>query len=265
MDSAAEADTLMSMLARPVINDAYNDKKKIMQLRDEFAATGYIKLPMFINGQVFGIIHEEVKRTFELSSRKDFIMGEYKTPRNLYVVGGEQILRCSSLLPVLYGNYDIRHTLSEIIDEKIFGVYHKHEFMVGNYLEKNGDTHGWHLDDPRYALIIILESPPPEIGGNVQYISNWNDFCRQNGLDPFNDIGLGLQKAEMQSLIREASHVSGDCYLLKAGECLHRVTPLNSHGFKRRVLNMAFDNREVIPFGETANKLYGVLSEFEGY
>ena len=41
----------------------------------------------------------------------------------------------------------------------VYSVNHKYEFMVSNMLSASGNTHGWHLDDPRLALVIFLSVP----------------------------------------------------------------------------------------------------------
>lgn len=265
MESAAlKNETLIAFLARPLIGQDYKNPVLVSSLRQKFQKNGYVKLPKFFTKEVFNAINVEVTNTFRASQRKDFTMSEYKTPRNLCVVSGEQILEASALLPVLYSSQELRESLSGIVGKKLNGVYHKHEFMVGNSLEKSGDTHGWHLDDPRYALIIILESPASGAGGDVEYISDWRELCREHNLHPIKDIHQGLKIAHEGKLQKTASHIAGDCYLLSAYNCLHRVTPLKKSCQKRRVLNMAFDDRTSISFGKTADKLYGMLSESEG-
>ena len=84
--------------------------------------------------------------------------------------------------------------------------------MVINILEARENTHGWHLDDPLYALVIIAEHPSYKYGGNLQYIRNWELVCKETGLDPITDLHQAIAFARGRKLIHSVSHVAGECY-----------------------------------------------------
>ncbi|CRI67035.1 conserved hypothetical protein [Thiocapsa sp. KS1] len=248
---------LLSLLSKPITSEPYRDPDHLDQLRCIFAEQGYVKLTGFFAEPVYESLMAEIEVIQRKKRKRDFQMPGYATPRIMSVVSGNEILESSVLLAALYGHYEIRKPLATIIDQDIFGVHHRDELMVVNLLEKRGDTHGWHLDDPRYAFIAVLKATPNDQGGSVEYIVHWRSLCVQHGLDAEQDVDKGVELAASLGMIRRAHHEAGDCYLLNAGECLHRVTPLTVDRSERCVLNMAFDDRASIPFGATADLLYG--------
>ncbi|MBK1646863.1 hypothetical protein CKO25_19980 [Thiocapsa imhoffii] len=252
------ADTaLLSLLSKPIIGKHYRDPAYLDQLRCIFSEYGYVKLTEFFIKPVYESLVAEIGAIQRKKRKRDFQMPGYATPRIMSVVSGSEILESSVLLVTLYGHCELRKTLATIIDHDIFGVHHREELMVVNLLEKRGDTHGWHLDDPRYAFIAVLKATPNDQGGSVEYISNWRSLCAEHGLGAEQNVDKGVELAASRGMIRQAHHKAGDCYLLNAGECLHRVTPLAVDKSERWVLNMAFDDRMSIPFGATADLLYG--------
>lgn len=172
------------------------------------------------------------------------------------VVGGSKLARRCLPLIALYGNIDLRTAISEIVGREVFTVRHDEEFMVANFLEGTADTHGWHTDDPQYALIVVAESPGYSGGGELEFIPRWLDFCADFNLNPETDADEGVALARTVGQVTSAALVAGDCYLLNANRALHRVTPLLSTG-RRKALNMAFDDRQYRKFGDTAAILYG--------
>lgn len=247
---------LFNLLSHDVISDAYFDPQHTDGLRDQFGVDGYVKLPNLFREETFKIIKHQVDKIQIESLRKDFLMPGYETPRKLSVVGGGRILDDGFPLAMLYANYDLRSILSRITGRDLYAVTHAEEFIVANFLVSEDDTHGWHLDDPQYALVIITDAPDELNGGNVEYVSNWRGFCDRHKLDNQRDLQRTIEFASRTGYLRMQHHIAGDCYLLNAGDCLHRVTPITGSGM-RKVLNMAYDDRRNRLYGETASLLYG--------
>ena len=129
--------------------------------------------------------------------------------------------------------------------------------MVANFLLSPGATHGWHLDDPAYAFILVLESSPAEDGGSIEFIQNWQEFCKDSGSLSKEKVAPLVERAREANLVQVRHHLSGDAYLLRADRCLHQVTALRREGARRFALNLAFEATPHPIYGNTANRLYG--------
>lgn len=238
-----------------LFNDKYYDSKILEELKNNFKNDGYINLNSLFNDSTFNNLHKEMSKLKEHLSRKDFIMEEYSTPRNMSVVGGSKIMENSNYLTSLYMNYELRNLISYITESDIYSVNHPEEFMVMNSLDGTKDTHGWHLDDPEYALIIVFESPLEDNGGEVEFVNDWNSFCKKNSINS-KDIDKGIEIAIKDKKVMRKHHEKGDCYLLYASKNMHRVAPLLSSKNKRQILNIAFSTEKNKTYGQSANILY---------
>jgi hypothetical protein len=240
----------------PVISDFYRDPALLGSLHGEFSKTGFVKLPNFLDDSTFELIARNLNDIYENRVRRDFIMPGFHTERKMSVVGGAKLARQCLAIVALYGNVELRNVISKITGDQVFTVRHEEEFMVANFLDGQSDTHGWHTDDPEYALIVITEFSGALGGGELEYIPRWNNVCSELGLNPMTDSEKGVAFARSIGSVRTEKLNSGECYLLNANEALHRVTPMIGNG-RRKALNMAFDNRHYRKFGESAQILYG--------
>ncbi|WP_320534427.1 HalD/BesD family halogenase [Robbsia andropogonis] len=247
---------LFSLLSGRIISDEYASDAVTRPLHENFVDAGYVKLPNFFTEATRSLIAQELKLIEPTSRRKNFVMPGYETPRRLSVVGGDRILEECFPLAMVYANHDLWATLSSIIGKKLYPVAHPEEFIVANFLLGEDDTHGWHLDDPQFALIVVSAAPEPDDGGLLEFVSNWSAFCKQHGLAAEKDIEMAVALACERGEVRQCHHSAGECYLINAAENLHRVTPIVGRS-TRRALNMAFDDRPNRWFGNTATLLYG--------
>ncbi len=131
---------------------------------------------------------------------------------------------------------------------------HPEEFIVANFLVNERDTHGWHLDDPAYALVVVLEAPPPDRGALLELVPDWQRVRQRYGVDRTIDELVGLARTD--GLVRTVHHRSGEAYLLRSDRCLHRVTELASGARPRSSLSLAFQDDPLTEYGETATALY---------
>lgn len=230
---------------------------EILNMREQFYRSGYIKIPSFLSDDALAIFREEVEQLELIASRKKFKMPGYDTPRRLSVVGGNMIKLYAPILYSLYHHYALRSCVEQVTGHRIYNCTHPEEYMVANFLHNSGDTHGWHLDDPEYALIIFAESPQDDGGGEVEFISNWLDICRRKQCQPDSNIQDLITWAEENGMVDRHTHNSGDAYLLRADMNLHRVAPLKHSSERRSVVNMAFQKTSQSDYGLTANLLYG--------
>lgn len=224
------------------IPEKFRSESALNALRLAFARDQYVALPgLFSAPRTFAPLAAEVARLEQFASKKNFVMPEYNTPRLMATVGGRAIRRESPLLTGVYAAADLTALLSRIAGRQVHPCHDENEWAVINWLEGRGETHGWHLDDPAYALVIFVESPAPGEGGEVELIHGWRRLCRLLGKDPAGDVANGVAGCRELGLVRSKTHAAGDAYLLRADRCLHRVAPLRADRGRRIVLNFAFE------------------------
>jgi len=233
------------------------DPNSLLDMREQFTRTGYVKLPGFFSSRTLALFKAEMEEMEQIAIRRQFDMPGYLTPRSLSVLGGKLIKSQSPLLYSLYHHYALRSCIESIVGRPIYSCTHPEEYMVANFLHNSGDTHGWHLDDPSYALIIFAEAPEKDGGGEVEFIANWKDLCRRKGRKPDENILDLISWADENGLVDRLSHGAGDAYLLRADLNLHRVTPLKRQGERRAAVNLAYQSTPEMAYGKTANLLYG--------
>ena len=229
----------------------------LADMHEQFLRCGYVKLPGFLSEAALDFLCCELQRLEANASRRVFEMPGYHSPRNLSVLGGRAIRECSPFLYRLYHHSALRSTVEAISGRPIYSCIHEEEFMVANFLQASGDTHGWHLDDPPFALVIFAEAPEPGQGGDVEIIPNWVDLCRRKGRRPDKEVWDLIEWASENHLIERHHHDAGDAYLLRADLNLHRVVPITASGARRCVLNMAFQTSPDTVYADTADLLYG--------
>lgn len=230
---------------------------ELADLHEQFLRNGYVRLPGFLTPAALDFLCSELQRLEAAASRRAFEMPGYNSPRNLSVLGGRSIKEQSPFLFRLYHHTALRSCVEAISGRQIFSCIHPEEFMVVNFLQASGDTHGWHLDDPPYALVIFAEAPAPGEGGEVEIIPNWTDLCRRKGRKADEDILDLIEWANENRLIERLHHNPGDAYLLRADLNLHRVVPIEENGARRCVINLAFQTSPEIVYTNTADLLYG--------
>lgn len=233
------------------------DPNTLLDMREQFARSGYVRLSGFFSTEALALYKSEMEDMEQIAIRRKFDMPGYLTPRSLSVLGGNLIKSQSPLLYSLYHHYALRSSIESIVGRSIYTCTHPEEFMVANFLHNSGDTHGWHLDDPSYALIIFSEVPEEGGGGEIEFIANWKDLCRRKGRKPNENILDLVSWADENGLVDRHSHNAGDAYLLRADLNLHRVTPLKRPGERRAAINLAYQATPEMIYGETADLLYG--------
>lgn len=241
-----------------LINDSYYDKGYLKEINYEFAQNDFAVLPSFLKQDAFNILGKEIDKLKGISKERKFVMPGYKTPRFLSTLGGTAILENSRLLNILYLHHELISLLSDIVGEQLYLCKHENEFMVFNYLNAKKSTHGWHLDDPTYAIIICFESPESEEDGRVELIKNWTDYCVANGRSPEDEVVDLVEQARRENLVTMVPVLrSNDAYVLRTDRTLHRVTEIRTEHATRAILNLAYENTKNPHYGQTATLLYG--------
>jgi hypothetical protein len=227
------------------LNSLFADSDFLAFMRDRFRKDGFVYLGSLLSLKSYTQLLAEFENLAGDLRYRNFLMPPYNTPRHMEVLGGRKIADLSPFIDSLYRDPQILQLIRGITADEIHFCKHPEEFIVLNVLSRKGQTHGWHLDDPEYALVIALKSPSS--GGLVEVLDeNVSRQIAANG-----DYSV-LDKHPP----RRIRLLEGDAYLLRAGKCLHRVTSLENEGETRIVLNFAYENREVTDYGHTAYTLY---------
>ncbi len=242
---------------RNLLSANYRDHHLLGEKREVFEAHMYVRLPNFFSAAAISVLRNEVRRLEADRIKRDFVMPTFGTPRRMHTIGGKTIRTNSQLLFSIYQSKDVRETLEILTGSEIRHCQHESECMVVNFLEEHNATHGWHLDDPPYALVTILEDPGENVGGNLEFVANvererWDALVSTCGTTS------SIERMRAEGNVQVAHHEAGDSYLLRADSCLHRVTPLSSPsvGTRRIAVNMGYEGIEVPIYGATASLLY---------
>lgn len=235
----------------------YFDFKIINSLHLSFGRNGYVKLPGLIVPSTFNLLRTEVQRLSGIAKERNFVMPGYESPRVMTTLGGKQIKENSELLKNFYSNQELRSILSGIVGSQLFDSHDEKEWCVSNWLNGEGQTHGHHLDDPPIALIVVIQAPPPELGGELEVVTDWREVARIFGHDPERNVLSLVDKLRTFNLVQVKTHITGDAYLLRADQCLHAVAPLRGREARRSILNMAFElEPNIVRCSKTADALY---------
>ncbi|KQT65874.1 hypothetical protein ASG54_03380 [Aureimonas sp. Leaf460] len=140
------------------------------------------------------------------------------TPRAYSSVGRDAIRTNGTYIPAFFDSEAILSFLSHIIGEPIYRVPYKPEEFIINSQSRAGDTHGWHWDDYAFALVWVVDEPDVLSGGRVEFVPriHWDK----------EDTRSHLQRTLASEQIRSVHVPAGSCYLLRAKDALHRISPL---------------------------------------
>jgi hypothetical protein len=240
-----------------VIHPEYRSESALRPLREEFRRAGYVKLPGLLDVDALAFFGRLADRLGRSATRRSFVMPGVETPRRMSTIGGRRIAEEEPLLATLYSHDEVVSLVRSVVGTEVHRCQHDHEFMVANFMTEHGDSHGWHVDDPAYALVVVLDAPPLERGGCLEFIAHWQIICKAWGEPSDRDVGRLVARAREQGHIEVRHHARGDGYLLTASTSLHRVTPIVGPAARRAVLNMAYQDVACQSYGHTATVLYG--------
>jgi hypothetical protein len=139
-----------------------------------FRDNGFAKVGFLAPSSVTGAVRREAELLVTAhGARRDLRFAETgHTARRMRNVRRREIHQHRRVIPALYGQAVLRHALEPIVGEEVLPCPYEPEQYVITELTAQGDTHGWHWDDYSFALVWVLESPPAEDGGFVQFVPN---------------------------------------------------------------------------------------------
>lgn len=180
-------------------------------------------------------IKQEALSVLETEARRRELLMESTggTPRTYSSVGRDAIKKNCEAIPAFFESPDVLNFLSRVAGESLCRVPYEPEEYIVNCQCEPSDTHGWHWDDYAYALVWVVESPAPLLGGQVEFIPQ-TEWDKKN------------TRQQMELLLSNRGimgrHIpAGQCYLLKARYALHRVAPLTGKT-RRTVIVFTYAN-----------------------
>lgn len=215
-----------------------------------FRDNGFAKVGFLAPSSVTGAVRREAERLVAAhGARRDLRFAETgHTMRRMRNVRRCEIHQHGCVIPALYGGAVLRHAVEPIVGEEVLPCPYEPEQYVITELTAQGDTHGWHWDDYSFALVWVLESPPAEEGGFVQFVPN----------TVWDKTNPRLHRHFIDHPIHSVELAAGDLYLMRTNTTLHRVYPLGCG--RRLIVNMAYASREDLdkPIShETMDTLWG--------
>lgn len=198
--------------------------------RQELLYFGFTKVSYIVPDPVKEAIRQEALELIEKAGvRRDLKFKETgNTPRKMRNVRRAEIAAHNGVIPRVYADQGIQDVLSAIAGEDVLECPYEPEQFLITRLEQGGDTHGWHWDDYRYALVWVIESPPVRHGGYVQCVPGTTWDKRNPAIDevivanPIYSLALG----------------PGDLYFIRTDTTMHRVAPLVEG--RRTIINMGY-------------------------
>ncbi|WUI35080.1 hypothetical protein OG804_15040 [Nocardia sp. NBC_00416] len=165
--------------------------------------------------------------------RRNFTMAATGfTPRRMGNVTRSLIAQKGFWIPQIYQSDAVRRIVELVAGEPVSWCPYQPEQYVITRLERGGDTHGWHWDDYRFALVWVAECPDQCDGGYVECVpaTFWNK-C-----DP------GVHRILASREVHRLAVGAGEVYLMRADSTMHRVHPIRAG--RRTIVNMAFAGRD---------------------
>lgn len=202
--------------------------QNFQQESQHLLSSGFINITHLFSENTLEMLKQQTLSAFHSKAkRKDFV-STYGggTPRHMLTVSKQNIDdNCGSSISDFYNSPEILQLLSQITGEFVLTSPYVPEMYVINGLSDSNDTHGWHWDDYKYALVFIAQVAPEGCGADVETIAYTNGLGKtiEQVLDKFKPITTHFQEKSI--------------YLLRGEETLHRVSPIRE-GYTR--ISMAF-------------------------
>jgi hypothetical protein len=240
--------------SRQILNQCYQsitpDKSREFQV--QFATEGIVRLPKFLNDAVHQRLLAEVSSVVPILSYRNFVMPGWQTPRHMRTMGGRRIREFLPFLNSLYHEPSIIDFIRMVTCTDVFKCQNELEFAVINYQSGPAQTHGWHLDDAPYALIIILRAPESD-SGNVEL----GPRLEQSEGSRYLGFTEKISEAAQAGNIKTFRPKGGDAYLLHASAIPHRVTECALENDDRLVITFAYCDSLEQTDGPSPELLYG--------
>lgn len=205
--------------------------EQMLQYIDEFSTNGLVNVkgllpdPLWdqLTAETNAIIAEHgIKRNLTIEQSDS-------TKRALTTVGNDPCRAHGPCMSAIYDSVQFHKLLSTIAGENVSMFPDPVEQLAVSLLTEPGDTHGWHWDDCSFALIWMIECPPPSFGGFTQCVPNTG---HEKGK-------TNIFEVITKHPIRSYYFPTGSFYFFRSGTSLHQVHPLVKPA-RRLIINMDF-------------------------
>ena len=252
------------------------DNTTIKSMASDFARDGnFVRIPKeAMNPSVFKAIAAEAKMALQHSKRMAIEMDE--EPRRLEIVGGDVLSE--------EGEYHATKAFARdpALLEQIRTITGKPNLVCGSYPPLSpahinrqsgpGDTHGMHLDDAAYKLVLYvkMDRGEGEQGGDVRFIPGYvpAKLAHAKRDDRYHAGGTELEAATKESVslmgrdvptsaLRMGKFDEGEAYLMEGRTVAHEVTPVTAEGTERITICFSFDDiADLSNYTRSADTLY---------
>lgn len=201
----------------------------IAKARRDYSYLGAAKVPFLVPETVKQAVADEVLALADRGVRRELRFKETDNSlRKMSNVRRDEVFERATAIPQIYQSASLRALLGEVVGETVHVCPYEPEQCLITRLEHDGDTHGWHWDDFRFALVWVVECPPAEDGGFVQCVpgTTWD---KENP-----SVNRALVSGSLYSLELHP----GDLYVMRTDTTMHRVYPVRRG--RRTILNMGY-------------------------
>jgi hypothetical protein len=208
-----------------LINYLKNDyKDDLMVVIDDLVP---LEIRLAMEDEARRLLQEEALR------REVIIAQSGNTPRAYDSVGRNAIREKGQYISAFFDSPSILNLLSRITGEPLYKVPYEPEEFIINSQNRSGDTHGWHWDDYSYALVWVVDEPDVFSGARVEFVPNipWKKT----------DTRDWIRNVLTEYTIHSRHVAQGQCYLLRARDALHRISPLTKES-RRTVIVFTYAN-----------------------
>lgn len=214
MQVSVNTNSIEPLINEFILNDEYKEVRRLGELQRQFIETQYAYLPNLFTPKVFSLLKSEVEWLKQFTLARNYEPDGPGTSRNMRTFGGVRLFEESAVFSTLYVHHEIWTLLSKIVDAPIYHSIEKQDIIGLNCLVDEGNTHGWHLDEGEFILIMIFEAPDDGRGGTVEFIPNWEFYAEKFNFEKNQPIQDYVQKCSEENLVYKHYHAPGDAYLL---------------------------------------------------
>lgn len=225
----------------------YRHPGELARLATSFAAHDLVILPDLLTPAARAELEARAEAAHRHAKRLDLTMPGWLTPRHLWTIGARTMAHHGLSAVEVYEHPEVLPLVQAITGDATRAT-HPFERIAINW-QRAGDTHGWHVDDPPYALLFALKAPSPGNGGELETLRDWPEPARAAL-----PVGARPDNAHTETRALKA----GDGYLLRADRTLHRVRQLapGDPGMRRIVMSLAFEGATPTVYGDSSNVLH---------
>jgi len=197
----------------------------------QFERDGLINVRNLLPAPLWNALRAETQSIVsEFGKKRDLRLEQTdNTRRALTTVGNQGCRDAGPCMSAIYDSEDFHGLLSEIAGERVSMFPDPVEQLAVSLMEEPGDTHGWHWDDCSFALIWMIECPPPSFGGFTQLVPNTG---HEKGI-------TNIFEVLTKNPIHSHSFPEESFYFFRSGSTLHQVHPLVRPA-RRLIINMDF-------------------------